>query len=111
MLFGSKSDKIAKAIEKKNAAGIIKYLNDKDAGVVMQAVAALGKVQGDDSYNTLVSLLRSPKAEIRAAAVTALTELGDPKAQAHVSHMETTEKDAVVLEAVKKALSKLHDKE
>ena len=111
MLFGSKSDKIAKAIEKKNAAGIIKYLNDKDAGVVMQAVAALGKVQGDDSYNTLVSLLRSPKAEIRAAAVTALTELGDPKAQALVSHMETTEKDAVVLEAVKKALSKLHDKE
>lgn len=107
-MFGNKANKIQKCISKKTAAPVIKLLKDKDVTVVMQAIEALGKIPGDESYNELVSLLRSPAAEVRTAAITALGELGDPKGRAHIAHMEKTEKDAVVLEAANKALARLH---
>lgn len=107
-MFGNKTNKIQKCISKKNVAPVIKLLKDKDITVVMQAIEALGKIPGDESYNQLVSLLRSPMAQVRAAAITALAEFGDPKGRAHMAHMEKTEKDAVVLEAINKALTKLH---
>ena len=68
-------------------------------------------MKGDDSYNTLITLLRSPAADVRAAAATALGNLGDQKARAHIDHMIKEEKDAVVQETMKKALSKLHSDE
>ena len=77
----------------------------------LKAVEALGQVKGDDSYNTLISLLRSPRADMRAAAATALGALGDQKARAHIDHLSKTEQDSVVLEAMKQALSKLHSNE
>ena len=99
-MFGNKEKKIEKMVEKRNAAGLIHLAGDKDSVIALKAVEALGHVPGDDSYNTLITLLRSPRADMRAAAATALGTLGDPKAQAHISHMLTTEKDAVVLEAI-----------
>ena len=108
MLFGSKESKIQKCIEKQNAAPVIKLIGDKDDNVTLQAVAALGKIPGDDSYNVLIALLREKTPSLRAAAVTALAEMGDPKAKAHISHLGKMEKDAVVLEAIHKAVAKLH---
>ena len=110
-MFGNKEKKIEKMVEKRNAAVLIHLAGDKDSVIALKAVEALGHVPGDDSYNTLITLLRSPRADMRAAAATALGTLGDPKAQAHISHMLTTEKDAVVLEAMRKAQSKLHNNE
>ncbi|MBE5783929.1 MAG: hypothetical protein E7329_11505 [Clostridiales bacterium] len=110
-MFGNKEQKLEKMVAKKNATGIIKLVNDKDASIALKAVESLGKVPGDDSYNTLITLLRAPKADVRAAAVTALATLGDPKAKAHIDHLMATEKDAVVVAAMKKAVSKLHSKE
>ena len=110
-MFGNKEKKLEKMVEKKNAAGIIKLINDKDAAIALKAVASLGKVPGDDAYNALISLIRSPKAEIRAAAVTALAERGSPKAKAHIDHMLTGEKDAAVIAALKAAQAKIHGKE
>ena len=110
-MFGSKEQKLEKMVEKKNTAGIIKLINDKDSIIALKAVEALGKVPGDDSYNTLITLLRSPRADVRAAAATSLGALGDQKARAHIDHMIGNEKDAVVVEAMKKALSKLHSNE
>ena len=107
-MFGNKEQKLEKLVEKKNAAGIIKLVESKDSVVAMKAIESLGKVPGDDSYNTLITLLRSPQANVRAAAATALGVLGDQKARAHIDHLLTTEKDSVVAEAMKKALSKLH---
>ena len=100
-----------KLVEKKNAAGLIRFINDKDSVIALKAVEALGQVKGDDSYNTLISLLRSPRADMRAAAATALGALGDQKARAHIDHLSKTEQDSVVLEAMKQALSKLHSNE
>ena len=110
-MFGSKEQKLEKLVEKKNAAAIIKLISGKDSVIALKAVEALGKVPGDDSYNTLITLLRSPVAAVRAAAAVALGTLGDQKARAHIDHMVGSEKDAVVVEAMKKALSKLHSNE
>ena len=107
-MFGNKEQKIEKLVEKKNAAGLIRFINDKDSVIALKAV---GQVKGDDSYNTLISLLRSPRADMRAAAATALGALGDQKARAHIDHLSKTEQDSVVLEAMKQALSKLHSNE
>ena len=110
-MFGNKESKIEKLVGKGNAAGLIKLVNDKDSGIALKAVEALGKVHGDDAYNTLITLLRSPQAAVRAAAATALGTMGDQKARAHIDHMIASEKDAVVVEAMKKTLSKLHSNE
>jgi len=108
MLFGSKESKIEKCIAKKNAGPVIKMVYDKDDKVAMQAIAALGKIGGDDGYNVLIALIREKNAKVRAAAVTALGELGESKAKAHISHMEKTEKDAAVLAAIHEAIGRLH---
>lgn len=110
-MFGNKEQKLEKMIAKNNAGGIIALVNSKDAALSLKAVEALGKVTGDDAYNTLITLLRSPRADVRAAAATSLANMGDPKAQAHISHMLPNEKDAVVVEAMKNALSQLHTKD
>ena len=111
MLFGSKESKIEKAVAKKNAAAAIKLLGDKDTAIVLKAIEALGKIPGDESYNELIALLRSPNSQVRAAAVTALGVFGDPKGRAHVAHMEKTEKDVAVLKAIGNTLAKLHGKD
>ena len=110
-MFGNKEHKIDKMVEKQNAAGLIKLVSDHDHVIALKAVEALGQVKGDDSYNTLITLLRFPAADVRAAAATALGNLGDQKARAHIDHMIKEEKDAVVQETMKKALSKLHSDE
>lgn len=110
-MFGNKEQKLEKMVEKKNAAGIIKLVNGKDSVIALKAVEALGKVPGDDSYNTLITLLRAPKADVRAAAAASLGNLGDQKARAHIDHLIHSEKDAVVLAAMKKTLSQLHSNE
>ena len=110
-MFGNKEQKLEKMITKNNVSGIIALINNKDVTLSLKAVEALGKVTGDDAYNTLITLLRSPRADVRATAASALANMGDPKAQAHISHMLPGEKDAVVIEAMKAALSKLHTKD
>ena len=110
-MFGSKESKIDKMVTKNNAVGIIKMINGKDMAGTKQAIAALVKVRNDDSYNELISLLRSPTAEIRAAAASALGEMNYPKARAHLVHVAEAEKDAAALEAMKQAIAKLHSNE
>lgn len=110
-MFGSKEQKLEKMIAKNNVSGIISLITSKDPALSLKAVEALGRVTGDDAYNTLITLLRSPRADVRAAAATSLANMGDAKAQAHISHMLPGEKDAVVIEAMKNALSKLHTKD
>ena len=101
-MFGSKEQKLEKMIAKNNVSGIIGLITSKDPALSLKA---------DDAYNTLITLLRSPRADVRAAAATSLANMGDAKAQAHISHMLPGEKDAVVIEAMKNALSKLHTKD
>lgn len=110
-MFGNKDQKIEKLIRKNHVAGLIALITEKNVPLALQATAALGKVKGDDAYNMLITLMRSPMAEMRATAITALGEMGDQKARAHIDHNYAYETDPQVQEAMKKALSLLHTNE
>lgn len=110
-MFGNKEQKIEKLIKKNHAAGLIALITEKNVPLALKATAALGKVKGDDAYNMLITLMRSPMAEMRAVAITALGEMGDQKARAHIDHNYATETDPMVQDAMKKALSLLHTNE
>ena len=108
-MFGTKQEKIEKAVAKKHGADVAKFLEDKDIEVVKAAMAGLGQIKEDDSFNALVPFLSSPNGELRAAAAVALGELGNDHAKAFVLHAIAIEKDAAVKEAMEKAVRKLKE--
>ena len=110
-MFGSKEQKLEKMIAKNNVSGIIGLITSKDPALSLKAVEALGRVTGDDARSRPRAPPRPPRGGGRAAAPTSLANGGDAKAQAQNSHMLPGEKDAVVIEAMKNALSKLHTKD
>ena len=50
-MFGNKMDKIAKLADKNDAVKLLGMLNDKDEKVVLAAIDALGRCNGDDAFN------------------------------------------------------------
>lgn len=106
-----KERKLEKLIAKQDAQRIIAMITEKDVGLSLKAAQALGKVKSDDAYNMLITLLRSPMPEMRAAAVTALAEMGDQKARAHIDHNFLSEENAMVQEAMRAAQAQLHTNE
>jgi HEAT repeat protein len=109
-MFGNNLSKVEKLIEKKNDAELAKLTDSKDSAVRLAAIAGLGKVSGEDSYNTLVALLRNPDPGIRVAVANAMAELGDPKLRTHIEHLLKNETDAKAVAALHAALGKIKDK-
>ena len=108
-MFGSKQDKIQKAVEKKKVASVVKFLEDKDRDVVLAALKGLGSITGDDSFNALVPFLSSTDADFRAAAAASLGEIGNAHAKAFLLHAITIEKDEKVKKAMEQANGKLKE--
>ena len=107
-----KEKKLEKLVEKQDAQRIIEMITEKDVQLALKAAAALGKVKGnDDAYNMLITLLRSPMAQMRSVAVLALAEMGDQKARAHIDHNYLSEEDETVREDMRKAMTTLHSNE
>ena len=50
----SKLEKVEKAIEKGKEAALIKLAHDKDEEVKLAAIAGMGKIGKDDSFNAIV---------------------------------------------------------
>lgn len=111
MFGGSKTSKIEKAVAKRNASVLIALAGEKDKEIRDAAIAGLGKVKNEDSYNALIAMLRSPDAAIRVAVADALADSGDGKARAHIDHMLSAETDENVKTALRKAIAKLHTNE
>lgn len=109
MLFGNKADKIKKDIEKKNEKGLIAFAHEKDKQMRLEAIAGIGKVGTDDGFNCLIPMLGDEDADIRAAAATALGDLGNIHARAHLSFHFKNEQDERVKEAIQAALGKIRD--
>ena len=97
----SKLDKVTKAIEKGKEAALIKLAGDMDEEVKLAAIAGMGKIGKDDSFNMIV-----PK--VRAAAAEALGEMDNEHASAHLRYYLEREKDATVVAAIKKAIAALN---
>ena len=108
-MFGNKLHQIDKLVAAKKAAGIAALVNDKKTDVQAAAIAALGKVDDDVSYNTLVPLLRSASPAVRSQAAAALAELGRRSARVHIEHQLAVETDEGVKAALNEALRKLHE--
>ncbi len=108
-MFGSKQDKIEKAVEKKKIGELIKFTQDKDPSIILAAIAGLGKIKEDDAFNALVPFLSSTVTEQRAAAATALGELGNGHAKAFLLHAAQVEKDPAAKKTIETASGKLRD--
>lgn len=108
-MFGNKMETVEKAIEKKNEKKLLKLMDDRDKQVVLAAMRGIGKVGSDDGLNTLISLLHSPDDDIRAAAASALGEMGNGHAKAHLSHQMANEANENVKKSIAGALSQIRD--
>lgn len=108
-MFGSKQDKIQKAIEKKKTDALIKFLGDKDKSIVLAAIQGLGTIKEDDSFNAVIPYLSSDDAQLRQAAAEALGEMGNAHAKAFLLHAASIEKDAKARAAMEHANGKLKE--
>ena len=106
-MFGNKMDKIAKLADKNDAVKLLGMLNDKDEKVVLAAIDALGRCNGDDAFNALVPLVHNDNADVRTHAVLALGKMGLPKARTFLLHQLEAEKSPEVREAMDTALKEL----
>ena len=108
----SKLEKVEKAIEKGKEAALIKLAYDKDEEVRLAAIAGMGKIGKDDSFNAIVpDMLTSDDAKIRAAAAEALGVMNNEHDSAHLRYYLEREKDPTVVAAMKKAISSLSNDE
>ena len=92
-MFGNKMDKIAKLADKNDALKLLGMLNDKDEKVVLAAIDALGRCNGDDAFNALVPLVHNDNADVRTHAVLALGKMGLPKARTFLLHPAGSRKE------------------
>ena len=105
----SKLDKVEKAIEKGKEAALIKLAQDKDEEIRLAAIAGMGKIGKDDCFNFIVpDMLTNDDPKIRAAAATALGEMDNEHASAHLRYYLEREKDATVITAMKNAIAALN---
>ena len=106
-MFGSKQEKIEKAVAKKRIPELIKFTQDKDMAIVKAAIEGLGKIKEDDSFNALIPFLSNADAQLRAATAEALGQLGNDHAKAFVLHAISIEKDATAKASMEKSVQML----
>lgn len=108
-MFGSKLNKVEKAIKKGDEPELIRLAGDKDMAVRQAAIAGLGKTNGDDGFNHLVLLIRHQDAIIRTAAAKALGESGNPHGKTYLKAQGKLEKDLTAREAMAEAAAKIKE--
>ena len=96
----SKLEKVEKAIEKGKEAALIKLAHDKDEEVKLAAIAGMGKVGKDDSFNAIVPDMLTDAAE-------ALGVMKNEHANAHLRYYLEREKDPAVIAAMRGAIASL----
>ncbi len=104
----SKLEKVEKAIEKGKEAALIKLARDKDEEVKLAAIAGMGKIGKDDSFNAIVpDMLTDEDPKVRAAAAEALGVMKNEHANAHLRYYLEREKDPAVIAAMRGAIASL----
>lgn len=111
-VFGHNLKHIEKLAEKQDGEKLAKLAEDKHMETRLAALDALGRCRGnEDAYNALITAVHDEEAQVRLHAVSALAEMGDVKARAHLDHQRTKEADAAVKTAIEDALKHLHGRE
>lgn len=106
-MFGNKTAKINKAIEKGKVDVLIGLIHDKDESVRVAAIDGLGKVKSADGVNSLVNLLHDTSAEVRRHAALALGAIGEAHAKAHINFACEKETDPAAKAAMQQAMNML----
>ncbi len=103
-----KLEKIQKCVEKGKEGALVKLSSDKDKEVRLAAIAGMGKIGKDDSFNAMVpAMLIDEDPDIRAAAAEALGVMQNVHASAHLRYYLEREKDEKVIAAIHNAISAL----
>ena len=106
-MFGNKTAKINKAIDKGKVDVLIGLVHDKDESVRVAAIDGLGKVKSADGVNSLVNLLHDTSAEVRRHAALALGAIGEAHAKAHINFACEKETDPAAKAAMQQAMNML----
>lgn len=105
----SKLEKVEKAIEKGKEVALIKLAQDKDEEVRLAAIAGMGKIGKDDSFNFIVpDMLTNDDPKVRATAAEALGNMDNEHASAHLRYYLEREKDPTVIAAMRNAIAALN---
>lgn len=106
-MFGLSEDKIAKWGEKGKAANLIKAAGSKKENLRLAAVKAMGNVDNEQVFNTLITLLRDRNPEIRIAVLESLGKLNNKNAIEHVRGL-VSDTDPKVSEKARQVLKDMH---
>jgi HEAT repeat protein len=106
-MFGVSEDKIAKWGEKGKAANLVKAAGSKKENLRLAAAKAMGNVDDEQVYNSLIALLRDRNPEIRMAVLDSLRKLNNKNAIEYVRGL-VSDTDAKVSEMAKQVLKDLH---
>jgi HEAT repeat protein len=106
-LFGSNLEKILKFAQSGKGVKALPFASSKKADERAAAATALGFTTDDDSYNTLVNLLRDPDSTVCINAAGALDKLGRKPAAEHLRHTANHTSDEAVKAACNAAAASL----
>lgn len=106
-MFGLSEDKIAKWGEKGKASNLVKAVGSKKGNLRLAAIKAMGNVDDEQVYNTLISLLRDRNPEIRIAVLESLGKLNNKNAVEHVRGL-VSDTDPKVSEKARQVLIDIH---
>ena len=101
--------KVEHAIVKQKFDVLKKLADGRDEALKLEAIEAMGKISGEDSFNYLTASLRNPSASIRGAAAVGLGALKNPKAGAFLSHQIQKETDETARKKMQSAMANSHE--
>lgn len=98
-------EKYEKIVQKKNWKKLAHELQHGSADDLILLAQACATANEDDTYNTLVDMLRCPDSRVQVAAIEALGKMGRAAAATQLSWIVENGKDEAVKAAAQKAIA------
>ena len=102
-------DKIQKLAAKQKLSALIKYSDDSDDDVRMSVAIAIGQIPTYEAGMALISLLRDPSPQVRAAAATSAADIQAKHCIEYVKKLAFSDEEHDVRRIAKMAFDKLRD--
>lgn len=106
-MFGVSEEKIQRWTEKGRVNRVLKAAENPKPNIRRAAIEALGKLNTEESFNSLVLALRDSDPEIRRLATKALGVQGNPLAVEHLRHVSLRDGDDEVKKLAVEALRRI----
>lgn len=103
--------KLEKYSKKQKIGKLSKYADSKHPEIRLAVAKELAGIKTDESYNTLIIMLKDNDSLVRKQAVLSLGELGRNSAFTHINYILDTTTDPDLQKACRNSLSKIHNTE